>query len=84
MNGRPEEAEVLLEEGLAVDTAGDVHFLRTVLARLMLFDGRYREAIDRFAAYLPDTASFRLQGEALAASLARVHHAARQGRRGGG
>jgi hypothetical protein len=33
----------------------------------MLFDGRYREAIDRFVSYLPDSAGFRLQGEALEA-----------------
>jgi len=31
----------------------------------MLFDGRYRDAIDRFASYLPDSAGFRLMGEAL-------------------
>ncbi len=67
MNGRYEEAEALLEEGLALDTAGDVHYLRTVLANLMLFDGRYREAIDRFAFYLADSAGFRLLGEALEA-----------------
>ncbi len=67
MNGRTEEAEAMLEEGLAMDTAGDVHFLRTVLSRLMLFDGRYREAIDRFVSYLPDSAGFRMQGEALEA-----------------
>jgi hypothetical protein len=67
MNNRADEAEAFLEEGLAIDTAGDVHFLRTVLGRLMLFDGRYREAIDRFVSYLPDSAGFRLQGEALEA-----------------
>jgi TolB-like protein len=67
MNGRYEEAEVLLEEGLALDTAGDVHYLRTVLANLMLFDGRYLEAIDRFAFYLTDSAGYRLMGEALEA-----------------
>jgi tetratricopeptide (TPR) repeat protein len=67
MNRRAEEAEALLEEGLAMDTAGDVHYLRTVLANLMLFDGRYREAIDRFAFYLPDSAGFRLMGKALEA-----------------
>jgi len=67
MNDRSEEAEVILEEGLAMDTAGDVHYLRTVLANLMLFDGRYREAIDRFAFYLTDSAGFRLMGEALEA-----------------
>ncbi|UCD25075.1 MAG: hypothetical protein JSW51_03895, partial [Gemmatimonadota bacterium] len=65
MNGRLEEAEAMLEEGLAIDTAGDVHFLRTVLANLMLFDGRYLEAIDRFAPYLTDSVGFRLLGEAL-------------------
>ncbi len=67
MNGRWEEAEAVLEEGLAMDVAGDVHFLRTVLGRLLLFDGRYQEALDRFSFYLPDTASFRMQGEALRA-----------------
>jgi hypothetical protein len=30
----------------------------------MLFDGRYRAALDRFASYLPDTAGFRQMGEA--------------------
>jgi TolB-like protein/tRNA A-37 threonylcarbamoyl transferase component Bud32 len=65
MNGRYEEAEAMLEEGLAIDTAGDMHFLRTVLANLMLFDGRYQEAIDRFAPYLTDSVGFRLLGEAL-------------------
>jgi len=48
-----------------MDQAGDVHFLRTVLGNLFLFDGRYREALDRFSFYLPDTASFRTQGEAM-------------------
>ena len=67
MNGRFDEAESLLEEGLAQDTAGDVHYLRTVLANLMLFDGRYQDALDRFAEYLPDSVSFRMQGEALEA-----------------
>jgi serine/threonine-protein kinase len=67
MNGRNAAAEAMLEEGLAIDTAGDVHYLRTVLANLMLFDGRYREAIDRFASYLPDTTGFRQMGEALEA-----------------
>ncbi|MCH7564897.1 MAG: hypothetical protein IH968_13860 [Gemmatimonadetes bacterium] len=67
MNGRNEEAEAMLEEGLAMDTAGGVHFLRTVLANLMLFDGRYREAIDRFASYLPDSVGYRRMGEALEA-----------------
>ncbi|MCH7874263.1 MAG: protein kinase [Gemmatimonadetes bacterium] len=67
VNGRAEEAEAMLEEGLAIDTAGDMHFLRTVLANLMLFDGRYREAIDRFASYLPDPAGYRQMGEALEA-----------------
>lgn len=62
MNSRWDEAEEVLEEGLAMDDAGDVHFLRTVLGRLLLFDGRYREALDRFSPYLPDTASFRMQG----------------------
>ena len=65
MNDRPDEAEALLEEGLARDTAGDVRYLRTVLAHLMLLDGRYREALERFAFYLPDTEAFRLMGETL-------------------
>ncbi len=65
LNDRPEEAEALLEEGLAIDTAGDVFYLRTVLAHLMLLDGRYREAIDRFSSYLPDPTAFRLMGEAI-------------------
>ena len=67
MNGRFEEAEAMLEEGLAIDTAGGVHYLRTVLANLMLMDGRYREALDRFTPYLDDPAGFRQMGEALAA-----------------
>ena len=65
LSGRPEEAEALLEEGLAMDTAGDVRYLRTVLAHQMLLDGRYREAIDRFAFYLPDTTAFRRMGESI-------------------
>jgi len=65
MNGRYAEAEAALEEGLAIDTAGDVHFLRTVLANQMLFQGRYREAIDRFAPYLEDSVAYRRMGEAL-------------------
>jgi len=65
MNGRNDEAEALLEEGIAIDTAGDMHFLRTVLANLMLFDGRYQEALDRFSAYLPDATAFRIMGQAL-------------------
>ena len=48
MNSRHEEAEAMLEEGLAMDTAGDVHYLRTVRASQMLLDGRYREAIERW------------------------------------
>ena len=67
MNGRFEESEAMLEEGLAIDTAGGVHYLRTVLANLMLMDGRYREALDRFTPYLDDPAGFRQMGEALAA-----------------
>jgi tetratricopeptide (TPR) repeat protein len=65
MNGRVEEAEAMLEEGLAIDTAGDMHFLRTVLSHLLLFNGRYREALDRFALYIPDSTGYRLMGEAL-------------------
>ncbi len=67
MNGRAEEAERVLEEGIVMDSAGDMHFLRTVLANLMLFDGRYQVAIDRFASYLPDPVGFRMLGEALEA-----------------
>jgi TolB-like protein/thioredoxin-like negative regulator of GroEL len=66
MNGRVEEAEAMLEEGLAMDTAGDVHFLRTVLSHLLLFNGRYQEALDRFAIFIPDSVGYRLMGEALA------------------
>jgi TolB-like protein/thioredoxin-like negative regulator of GroEL len=65
MNGRVAEAEAMLEEGLAIDTAGDVHFLRTILSHLMLFNGRYQEALDRFAFYIPDSTGYRLMGEAL-------------------
>lgn len=75
MNKRSADAERVLEEGLALDTAGDVHFLRTVLGRQMLFDGRYREALRRFPKFLPDTAAFRMQGEALAAhDMTRLPH----------
>lgn len=61
-----------VEEGLAIDTAGDVHYLRTVLANLMLMDGRYEEALDRFAPYLDDPAGFRQMGEALEARDVRL------------
>jgi hypothetical protein len=33
----------------------------------MLFDGRYREALDRFASFIPDSAGYRQIGEALEA-----------------
>ena len=33
----------------------------------MLLDGRYREALDRFADFLPDPDGFRVMGEALEA-----------------
>lgn len=65
MNRRYDEAEAMLEEGIAMDAAGDMHFLRTVLANLLLVEGRYREAVDRFAEYLPDPEAYRLLGEAL-------------------
>lgn len=65
MNGRLDEAEDLLEEGIARDPTGDVHFLRTVLAQLLLMDGRYLEALDRFGAFLPDPSAYRAMGEAL-------------------
>jgi tetratricopeptide (TPR) repeat protein len=65
MNRRYDEAEAMLEEGIAMDAAGDMHFLRTVLANLLLVEGRYREALDRFAEYLPDPEAYRLLGEAL-------------------
>jgi TolB-like protein len=65
MNGRNREAEAMLEEGLAMDPGGEVHYLRTVLSHLLLMEGRYREAVDRFAPFLPDPAGHRLMGEAL-------------------
>ena len=65
MNSRYEEAEAALEEGLALDQAGDAHYLRTVMANMMLVDGRYGEALERFSAYLPDPDAYRLMGEAL-------------------
>jgi len=68
MNGRYEEGEAMMDEGLAIDTAGDVHYLRTVFANQMLVDGRYREALDRFTPYLPDPAAYRLMGEAMEAN----------------
>ncbi len=66
-NGRADEGEVLMEEGIALDPEGDVFYLRQLLSHLMLFDGRYREALDRFAAYLPDSTGYRQIGEALEA-----------------
>ncbi len=65
MNERWEEAEAALEEGIAMDSAGDVHYLRQVLSNLLLVDGRYGEALDRFSDYLPDPDAFRRMGEAL-------------------
>jgi len=67
MNGHRDEAEAALEEGIALDSAGDVHFLRTVLANQLLVEGRYGEALDRFSAFLPDPEAYRLMGEALEA-----------------
>jgi TolB-like protein len=63
MNGLTDEAEATLEEGLAKDPEGEVHFLRAILADLFLFEGRYLEAVDRFGPYLPD--GYREMGEAL-------------------
>jgi tetratricopeptide (TPR) repeat protein len=65
MNGRNAEAEPLLEEGLAKDPEGHVHYLRTVFSDLLLMEGRYREALDRFADFLPDSVAYRRLGEAL-------------------
>jgi TolB-like protein len=65
MNGRWEEAEAHLLEGLALDEAGEMHFLRTVYAHLLLMDGRYSEALERFADYLPDAAAYEAMGRAL-------------------
>ncbi len=67
MNGRLDESEAMLEEGIAMDTAGDVHFLRGILANQMLLDGRYRQALDRFADYMPDREGFLMMGAALEA-----------------
>jgi TolB-like protein len=67
MNRRPREAERTLEEGLARDPQGTMHYLRTVLANLLLMEGRYREALDRFAPFLTDSVTFRHLGEALEA-----------------
>jgi adenylate cyclase len=67
MNGRRDEAEAILEEGIALDTEGDVFFLRLVLSNLLLIDGRYRTALERFEPFLPDPDSFRRIGEALEA-----------------
>ncbi|HSM61634.1 MAG TPA: tetratricopeptide repeat protein [Longimicrobiales bacterium] len=63
--GRPEEAVPLLEEGIAADPEGEVHFLRTVLGRLLLFTGHEDEAAARFAPYFPDPEAIRMQAEAL-------------------
>ncbi len=62
---RPDEAIPLLEEGIAQDPDEEVHFLRTVLGRLLLFTGREDEAVDRFASYFPDPDAIRVQAEAL-------------------
>lgn len=65
---RYQEAETYLEEGLALDPAGEVHFLRTVLGRQLLFTGREREAADRFASYFSDPEGIRMQAAALEAN----------------
>jgi len=64
---RYDEAIPLLEEGIAADPAGDVHFLRTVLGRLLLFTGREDEAAGRFAGFFQDPEAIRMQAAALAA-----------------
>jgi TolB-like protein len=64
---RPEEAIPYLEEGIAADPEGEVHFLRTVLGRLLLFTGREDEAVDRFADYFADPEAVRMQARALQA-----------------
>ena len=61
-----QEAEAALNEGIAMDTSGDLHFLRTVLATQLLMAGRYKEALSRFAFYSGDTVNYRMMGEALA------------------
>jgi tetratricopeptide (TPR) repeat protein len=65
MNGRFDEAEAVLEDGIAADPDGDVHFLRLVLGNQLLLQGRYREALDRFAPFLADSVGYRVMGEAL-------------------
>ena len=64
---RYEDAVPLLEEGIAADPEGDVHFLRTVLGRLLLFTGREEEAASRFASYFDDPEALRMQAAALSA-----------------
>jgi len=64
MNGYAEEGEALLEEALALDEAGEVHYIRQMLAEAFLLDGRFKEALDRFDGYL--NAGYRQMGEALA------------------
>ncbi|MFV1988906.1 MAG: hypothetical protein ACC682_16665 [Gemmatimonadota bacterium] len=66
-NGRADEGEALMEEGIELDPDGEVFYLRQLLSHVMLFDGRYREALDRFAAFLPDSTGYRRMGEALEA-----------------
>ncbi len=66
MNRRNAEAEAALNEGIAIDTSGDLHFLRTVLATQLLLEGRYKEALSRFAFYIGDTTRYRMMGDALA------------------
>jgi TolB-like protein/predicted Zn-dependent protease len=65
MNGRNAEAERALEEGMARDPDGQLFFLRTVDAQLLLMEGRYQEALERFSRFLPDSVAFRQLGEAL-------------------
>ena len=66
-NGRADEGEALMEEGIALDPDGEVFYLRQLLSHLMLFDGRYLVALDRFASFIPDSAGYRQIGEALQA-----------------
>jgi TolB-like protein len=64
---RYDEAIPLLEEGLTADPEEEVHFLRTVFGRLLLFTGREEEATTRFASFFDDPEAIRMQAAALAA-----------------
>ncbi|HSM35681.1 MAG TPA: hypothetical protein VK837_04715 [Longimicrobiales bacterium] len=66
MNGHPEEAEELLREGIERDPEGHMFFLREVLGRLLLFQGRTEEALAIFGPNARGIAALRQEAEAIA------------------